>query len=150
MKKSELTLGKQVTYWTGAKWRTPEAVEIISLDPQPTRDPWGIRRENYLTSPNNVRVRNINGIGNGFVVSLRDLHPLELIAEKEKEEQARQKAQELREQKREAANNWLTDNNRKLREALEFRGAEVDWNSGGINIKLTLDQAKALLEKVTA
>lgn len=151
MKKAELEIGKQVTYWTGAEYRTPKAVEVISLDPQPTRDPWGIQRDDYYKkSPNNIRVRDIGTTGDGFIVSLRDLHPLELIAEKEKEKQDRREALAAKEERRDAAREWLTDNKSKLREALEFRGAEVDFATGGITIKLTLDQAKALLDRVTA
>lgn len=144
-------MGKQVTYWTGSEYKTPKAVEVISLDPQPTLDPWGIQRDDYWQkTPNKVRVRYVGATDNGFPVSLRELHPLELIAEMEQEERDRREALKAREERREAAREWLTDYNRKLREALEFRGAEIDFNSGGIILKLTLDQAKALLEKVTA
>jgi hypothetical protein len=149
MKKAELTLGQQVTYWTGADYRTPLVVEVVSLEPQAARNHWG-GRSDWQKSPQNVLVKRLDGPKGEFIAALRDLHAKELAAQIEQEKQDKYQRQLALADKRDLTSDWLTENNRKLRDALECRGVEVDWQSGGINVKLTLDQAKALLERVTA
>jgi len=148
MKKAELEIGKQVTYWTGADYRTPLVVEIISLEPQAARNHWG-GRSDWQKSPQNVLVSKVGGTEGEFIAALRDLHPKELAAQIKQEKQEKYQRQLALADKRDITRDWLTENNSKLRDALECRGVEVDWQSGGINVKLTLDQAKALLERVT-